>query len=91
MLRRKKATVKIEKIFPNPFNEKVTVRYSVSETIKNPELKIVDLRGNTVALYNLSNENNEVEIDSSFFRRGVYVFQISGNGKRSSTVKGVRR
>ena len=91
IIRRKKVKIELQQIYPNPFGQKVTIKYEVSESISKPVLTIVDLRGNNVASHILINDDREIEIETSNFRRGVYLFNISGGGRRSITLKGVKQ
>jgi hypothetical protein len=66
--------------FPNPALDVVTV---LSDASMNGELTVVDLVGKVIYTENLTNTQQKT-IDVSSWKAGMYVFNISSNGKTSS-------
>lgn len=91
LIRRRKVKVKIEQLSPNPFQEKVTIHYIVSDKITNPELTITTIRGTHIGTFPISNTDKQITIDTTSWKRGVLLFTISGSGKTSEVFKGVKR
>ncbi|MDX1349124.1 MAG: T9SS type A sorting domain-containing protein, partial [Putridiphycobacter sp.] len=75
-------TVEIEKAFPNPASERVTVLLHGMNGTAN--LTIVDLEGKVVANQTVNISNSNLIVDVSDFANGMYVFNLNlENGKTS--------
>lgn len=91
LIRKRKLKIEIDQLSPNPFQENITVHYTVNDKISQPELIITTIRGTHVGTYSISNSDKEITIDTSSWKRGVHLFTLSGSGKRSEVFKGVKR
>ena len=72
------------KVFPNPFTNKTTIEYTLTET-QNVELSVVDITGKE--LIKLKNEKQNkgkqiVDIDASKISNGIYFYKLKVGDKQ---------
>lgn len=63
-------------LYPNPANERIYVKISSENIIRDKELEIFDIFGNSV-YYKKFNTENILEIPVSFLSAGVYICKIT--------------
>jgi OmpA-OmpF porin, OOP family len=68
------------KLYPNPSNGKMTLDYQIEKTGR-AFLEITDLTGNVVAKYELSENNDKLEISQNELNNGVYIYHVIVNGR----------
>lgn len=64
-------------VYPNPLKSIATI--SFGKQLKNAEIKIFDILGKEIKMYNNINENN-FSLNSIDFRKGIYFYQVIENG-----------
>lgn len=74
-------------IFPNPAQDKVYISFSMNTIGQNASILIYDLTGKLICKYSNLGTNNQVEIDTSNLKQGVYLIQIKGNNGLSEVRK----
>ena len=81
------------KVYPNPFNENLTISFFVDKTAKY-SLKIIDLTGQIIyskTQFALSNTQVEIEWEGSEFNLGFYICQLNRNGVQIATAKIIKK
>ncbi|MEO5569500.1 MAG: kelch repeat-containing protein [Bacteroidia bacterium] len=63
------------KIFPNPANDYVTIKFNTSHTAKTT-LSLTDLSGRKITQWNLMNSTNEIRLSLSDVASGFYLLKI---------------
>lgn len=62
--------------YPNPFNPKTTISYSLNLDINNTTIKIYNLKGQLVDMLDIRSNSDRVEWDAVEFPSGVYLYRI---------------
>ncbi len=70
------------KLYPNPANNTVTLKYYLHEEELGFRLELFDLFGKTVKTYNLGNAQGEILMDISDLSNGIYLCNLSTKGKK---------
>jgi len=78
--------------FPNPFSGSTTITFSMSKNLKDPILKIYNLKGQLVSQTSLEGQEtsltwNGKDIDEKPVTSGVYFYQIQSNNYSSEIKK----
>ncbi|MBO6118582.1 MAG: T9SS type A sorting domain-containing protein [Bacteroidales bacterium] len=60
------------KLYPNPAKQSVTVEYNIQGQMQ--QMRITDINGRVVANYLLDPSQKQVQIDTSNYKKGVYVY-----------------
>ncbi|WP_420571953.1 zinc-dependent metalloprotease [Kordia sp.] len=78
-------------LYPNPSSNTINVR--LSETLQNFTVEIYDYQSNARVFVNDYKEiaENEVTIDVSNFKTGIYILRLSGEGNTVITSKFVKK
>lgn len=73
----------LEKLFPNPVQETVTVRYAVPSDIQDVRLELFDLLGRQVRLLqpDATEGRHELQIDANRLSSGTYILRIAAGGE----------
>ncbi len=78
-------------VFPNPINQKARVRLSLTEP-QTVSIRVFDVMGSLVLEQipiRLNPGNQQIEIDTSSIKNGLYLFEIRGQ-KGSITIKALK-
>ena len=59
-------------IFPNPATSNVFFDYSFCKNYSDATVEIVNILGKTVGIYNIEKQEDQIEIDISTFKPGIY-------------------
>ncbi|NRA93927.1 MAG: T9SS type A sorting domain-containing protein [Psychroserpens sp.] len=89
--RKKKNNIKLESVFPNPFETVLTIKYTLPLSTQKPELSIIYIGGQNIDSILLDKNTNEITIDSSHIKRGVYIVRIVDGNNISNSMKVVKR
>ena len=65
------------KLYPNPAKNSVTLEYDIKGQMQ--ELQIVDMQGRVVASYLLDPSQKQVKINTSNYKKGVYIYRYGNN------------
>ncbi|MBT3168605.1 MAG: T9SS type A sorting domain-containing protein [Candidatus Cloacimonetes bacterium] len=72
--------------YPNPFNAKTTISFSMSENT-NASIEIFNLKGQLIEQFNLNSNQNSVTWNAENQASGVYLYKMKSNGRYTSTKK----
>lgn len=78
----------IESTFPNPFYDKFQV--TLSKSINNPNLTLLDLSGKEIRVEPVFYSQNEIQIDLSIAPPGLYFLKVTTLTGQSEVVKVVK-
>jgi hypothetical protein len=67
--------------FPNPFNDFVTIKYSLPKNTKHAFINLFGIAGNLIKKKEIDNYFNEVIITSEEIKQGAYIYQIVADDK----------
>lgn len=71
---------------PNPFNESTTIKYKVDkENFKTGSILIFDMSGILLKTLPVNPQSNEVRIDGSELKSGMYIYSLVVNNKEIDT------
>ena len=65
------------KLYPNPARNSVTLEYDIQGRMQ--EMQIVDINGRVVASYLLDPSQKQVNINTSNYKKGVYIYRYGNN------------
>jgi hypothetical protein len=68
-------------VFPNPFNENVSIEYTIPKNSINPLIEIFDALGKSIKKINLQDTEGKLVLNSTEFSKGIYFYVISANGE----------
>ena len=71
-------------VYPNPFVDKAKIIINSKIKLRNPEIRLIDILGNTFKIYN-NLQTNEVIVSRENLVNGLYFYQLIENGKVIST------
>ena len=71
---------------PNPFSERVIIRYDLPEAVNNGQLLIYNSLGQLVTTKNLSGNTGIVQIDE-LSAKGLYFAQVEADGQKGEVLK----
>lgn len=91
LIKRKRPLLKIETLYPNPFDDFLTIKYFVDQSLENPELVIVDSTGNIVSMQSINSNEEEIKIESNNYKTGVYIFTIVARNEKSNEMKALKK
>ena len=64
-------------LYPNPARQSVTLEYDIQGQMQ--EMQIVDINGRVVANYLLDPSQKQVNINTSKYKKGVYIYRYGNN------------
>ncbi|SNS77346.1 Por secretion system C-terminal sorting domain-containing protein [Ekhidna lutea] len=74
-------------VYPNPIEDKLFVSFSSEFNVGTPTIRMVDLKGQEIAIWNIATDDNLLEIDLNGYPEGVYLLQMEvGNRTYSHTL-----
>ena len=79
--------VTLDQNFPNPFQGKTVISYSLPTEVNKAQLVIANLQGVIVKRSDLNVQKNAIEISAEDINPGVYTYLIIYDGKRSKVKK----
>ena len=89
--RKKKTKPLLNKVFPNPFENTVTIEFEIPTELINPTLNIYDSKGFNIKSEKLSTLDNSKNINLSDLTSGIYVINISSEKKKSNSLKIIKK
>jgi hypothetical protein len=81
----------LNKVFPNPFENTVTIEFEIPTELINPTLNIYDSKGFNIKSEKLSTLDNSKNINLSDLTSGIYVINISSEKKKSNSLKIIKK
>jgi hypothetical protein len=78
-------------IYPNPAEEVVTINYNLPAGVRDGELSIIDAQGREIKSAKIDRTFNDVKLDVSSFKPGMYLYRISAGGRVVSTSKFIKQ
>jgi len=81
----------LNKVFPNPLENTVTIEFKIPTELINPTLNIYDSKGFNIKSEKLSNLDNSKNINLSDLTSGIYVINISSEKKKSNSLKIIKK
>ena len=65
------------KLYPNPAKQSVTVEYDIQGQMQ--KMQIMDMQGRVVADYLLDPSQQQIKINTSDYKKGVYVYRYGNH------------
>jgi Ca-activated chloride channel homolog len=90
-IRKKKNSITLENVFPNPFENELTISYSLPINTINPTLMIHNINGQKIKTISIDKTTNEMKIDTIDLNRGVYIIKIEDGNNNSTSFKIVKK
>ena len=69
---------------PNPFSERTTIYYELSETVKTADIYIFNMQGSIVKKI-AADRSGRIEIQGSELQAGMYLYSLVADGKEVDT------
>jgi hypothetical protein len=73
--------------FPNPFNDFITIKYSLPKNTKHAFINLFGITGNFIKKKEIDNHFGEIIITRDEISQGAYIYQIIADGKIISNDK----
>ena len=81
-----KSLASLEQNFPNPFNQQTTIKYYLSNSVKDAYIYIFNMNGLQIKSLLLSQRGNGEEvIKSSELQAGMYIYTLVADGREIDT------
>lgn len=74
-------------IYPNPSNGNFTIKLAITEKLVDAELHIINIYGQRVYSQQVNAAFDELEISLPELSTGVFIIEVTNNGKRMDTQK----
>ena len=71
--------------FPNPFNGNTVIRYHLPDNTGRAQIKITDIKGSTIKVYNASAAQGSLNISTSELPAGTYNYTLYVSDKQIDT------
>ena len=71
--------------FPNPSNSNTVIRYHLSDNTGRAQIKITDIKGSTIKVYNASAAQGSLNISTTELLAGTYNYTLYVNDKQIDT------
>lgn len=72
---------------PNPFSTSTKIEYSLPEDDKNASILILNLNGQTLKEFKLSDPKGNISISAGTLQKGMYLYSLISNGQEIATKK----
>lgn len=79
--------VSLQKAFPNPATNAVTIPYSLPPNVKQAELKLYNVSGTLVKSFSIDHTFETIVVQTSDLPAGMYLYRIESVGYKSETYK----
>lgn len=89
--RKKKNNITLVNVFPNPFENELSITYSLPLNTQNPVLVIHYINGQKMKTNSIDKTANEMKIDTIDLNRGVYIIKIEDGNNNSNSLKIVKK
>ncbi len=87
MERLKKLAYKLEQNYPNPFQGRTTIEYSIPDDEKNASIMVFNMTGKLLKEFNLREKVGKIEITSDEFQAGIYLYSLVSDNNEIITKK----
>jgi hypothetical protein len=74
-------------IYPNPSDDYVIISYKLEMEKPGYAIRISDLNGNTIKSYNVNNQQDQLVVDTQYWKPGVYIATLEINGNPAESIK----
>ncbi len=74
--------ISVSKMYPNPADEYVTFDYVLSTSVRTAKLNFYTITGTEIASYVLDKNLNKVKVNTASWDEGMYLFNLSVDGKK---------
>ncbi len=65
---------------PNPFSDFTTINYTLPADANNAKLVVYDLNGKTIQIFNLIDQQGNIEFNASGLSSGTYIYALLVDG-----------
>lgn len=72
---------------PNPFKTSTTIDYSLPKEDNDASILILNLNGQTIREFKLTNTKGSITVESSSLQKGMYLYSLISGGKEIITKK----
>lgn len=79
--------ISVTKMYPSPADEYVTFDYVLSSSVKTARLNFYTITGIEIASYVLDKDTNKVKVNTATWDEGLYLFNLSIDGKKVASNK----
>jgi hypothetical protein len=87
MKRLKKLAYKLEQNYPNPFQGKSIIEYSLPEYEENASIMVFNMTGKLLKEFKLREKSGTIEVSSDDFEPGIYLYSLISNNDEIITKK----
>lgn len=87
------STISNEGVYPNPFNESLNVKLSISEQTSKTKIYLYSLDGELMETFHTQNRKSapaEVHINTASLKSGIYIVKIVTAGKETRALKVIK-
>lgn len=70
---------------PNPFKESTTIRFHLSDDVKDASICIFDMQGKMLKKYNVSTNDEQLTINAFELGEGMFLYTLIADGKEIDT------
>jgi len=78
---------KLEQNYPNPFQGKSVIEYSLPDFEKDASILVFDMTGKLLKEFKLREKSGQIEINSRDFEPGIYLYSLVSNNNEVITKK----
>lgn len=78
---------KLEQNYPNPFQGKSVIEYSLPEYEENASIMVFNMTGKLLKEYKLREKSGTIEVNSDDFEPGIYLYSLISNNDEIITKK----
>jgi len=78
---------KLEQNYPNPFQGKSVIEYSLPDFEKDASILVFDMTGKLLKEFKLREKSGQIEINSKDFEPGIYLYSLVSNNNEIITKK----
>jgi hypothetical protein len=87
LLNIEKSSYSLGQNIPNPFKDKTTINYSLPESERNAKILILNLNGQLIKEYQLSETKGQLTIEAGTLQKGMYLYTLLSNNEEIITKK----
>ena len=87
MDRLRKLAYKLEQNYPNPFQGRTSIEYSIPDDEKNASIMVFNMTGKLLKEFKLREKSGKIEITSDEFQPGIYLYSLISDNNEIITKK----
>jgi len=73
--------------YPNPFNPQTRIMFELPANIKNPILRIFNIKGQVLESIGIHTDQRSIILDASKYASGIYLYQVTSENNKSEIKK----